>query len=144
MNTAPDFAKLYINWLKKKIVLKDMGDYQEITTPFLDKNNDHMQIFVKPHSDGQCILSDAGSTINELALSGVTINTQKRRELLNFIINKHGISFDPATETLYSVTDIKDFAHKKHALLQAMLAVDDMFMVAHADQIGRASCRERV
>ena len=37
----------YINWLKSEITFSQIGEYYEITTPFLDPSNDYLQIYVK-------------------------------------------------------------------------------------------------
>jgi hypothetical protein len=37
----------YSNWLKDKTALKEIADFVEITTPYLDRHNDYFQIYVK-------------------------------------------------------------------------------------------------
>ena len=37
----------YTNWLKSEITFSQIGEYYEITTPFLDPSNDYLQIYVK-------------------------------------------------------------------------------------------------
>lgn len=37
----------YIHWLKKEITFEKIGEYYEITTPFLNSANDFIQIYVR-------------------------------------------------------------------------------------------------
>ena len=37
----------YTAWLKDKTALRQVGDWIEITTPYLDRHNDYIQIYVK-------------------------------------------------------------------------------------------------
>ena len=45
-----DIQKLiddYTSWLKNEITFEKVGEYYEITTPYLDHANDYLQIYVK-------------------------------------------------------------------------------------------------
>ena len=45
-----DIKKLideYTSWLNKEITFEQVGEYYEITTPYLDNANDYLQIYVK-------------------------------------------------------------------------------------------------
>jgi len=119
----------YLNWLKEKIVLKNLNDVIEITTPFMDRHNDQLQIYVIPVGE-KLKLSDDGYIINDLLLSGCDIDsTNKRRETFQSILNGFGVRRSENNE-LYVETSIEQFPKKKHMLLQAMLAVNDMFMTS--------------
>jgi hypothetical protein len=37
----------YTVWLRKEITTAAFGEYVELTTPYLDRFNDYMQIYVK-------------------------------------------------------------------------------------------------
>lgn len=41
----------YIHWLKKEITFEKIGEYYEITTPFLNSTNDFIQIYVRIDKD---------------------------------------------------------------------------------------------
>lgn len=119
----------YLHWLKEKIVINDHKDFIEITTPFMDRHNDHLQIYVIPSGD-KFILSDDGYIINDLLLTGCDIDsTNKRKETLKSILNGFGVRRSEKNE-LYIETSIEQFPQKKHMLLQAMLAINDMFMTS--------------
>jgi len=52
----------YYGWLKDKTVLKDIRDWVEITTPYLDRHKDYLQIYTKK-TDGHYLLTDDGYII---------------------------------------------------------------------------------
>ena len=37
----------YVAWLKDKTSLRQIDDWIEITTPYLDRHNDYLQIYAK-------------------------------------------------------------------------------------------------
>ena len=83
----------YHNWLSEKTILREIRDWVEITTPFLDRHNDHMQIYAKS-SNGGFILTDDGYTIDDLEMSGCKLNTPKRLDLLHMTLNGFGVSLE--------------------------------------------------
>jgi hypothetical protein len=123
----PDFVDSYVSWLKSKMKTKEIDNYFEITTPFLDRHNDHIQIYVKKDGD-KLILTDDGYTINELILSGVDISSNKRQEILNTMLNRFNAKL--SNDEIFVETNISNFPQRKHSLIQAMLTIDDMFLTA--------------
>lgn len=117
----------YYTWLRDSTDIEAVGEFVEITTPFLDRHNDHLQIYAEATTGG-FILSDDGYTIVDLAMSGCHINTPKRQELLQLTLNGFGIHM--VDDELRVTATQYDFAQKKHNLLQAMLAVNDLFYLA--------------
>jgi hypothetical protein len=118
-------------WLKDKTSLKAVkpgNKWYELTTPYLDRHNDYLQFYIK--KDGaEYILSDDGYTIKDLELSGCLINTPKRKEVLYHTVSGFGIKLDDAN--ILSVrTTIDNFPVNKLNIIQAMLAVNDMFYLA--------------
>lgn len=121
----------YINWLNARISIDDLDGVYQITSPFLDVNNDRLQLYVVNEGD-YLRLSDDGHIINELEMSGCNISNSKRRlEILSFILNKFGIK--KSGEELFIHATLDDFPQKKHFLLQAMLSVNDMFMTTRVN-----------
>lgn len=127
-----DLIKDYIEWLREKISIQEIKGVCEITTPFLDRHNDHIQIYVKP-SNGGLILTDDGHIIRDLRLSGCEFTTEKRRQVLNSILNGFGIRLQD--DELVVVARPDNFPQKKHNLIQAILAINDLFVLA-APMIG--------
>ncbi len=118
----------YILWLKDKTVLRKVSDTVEITTPYLDSHNDFIQIYVKK-SGGQFILTDDGYTINDLKMSGCSLESNKRQNLLKVTLNGFGVQLGEHQELMVSASN-ENFAIKKHNLLQAILSIIDLFYLA--------------
>ena len=78
----------YIKWLEQEISVNKIGEYLEITSPFLDRYNDFLQIYAKLENDNEIFLTDDAYTINNLKMSGIDINSLKRKQILeNFLMS---------------------------------------------------------
>jgi hypothetical protein len=118
----------YRNWLKDKTTLRELdGAWVEITTPYLDRHNDAMQIYAR-RDDGGFVLSDDSYTIHDLEASGCNLNTEKRQDLLKMTLNGFGVKLN--NEALEVRATPENFPIRKHNLIQAMLAVNDLFYLA--------------
>ena len=122
-----DLVNDYIGWLRHRVTVEDINGVCEITTPFLDRHNDRLQIYVK-RSDNELILTDDGYTIADLRLSGCEFTTEKRRQILHSILNGFGVQLD--ADELFVSAKPDNFPKKKHNLIQAMLSVNDLFVLA--------------
>jgi hypothetical protein len=122
-------ADSYLEWLKANITVKEINGFAEITTPFLDRYNDHLQIYVKSLENDKLLLTDDGYILNELSISGLDLKySPKKQRILNTILNGYGVQKSPDGELFIEATR-GNFPQKKHALLQAMMTTDDMFMI---------------
>ena len=119
----------YWMWLRDETVFRKIGDWVEITTPYLDRHNDCLQIYAK-RDGGEFVLTDDGYTVADLEQSGCTIDGPRRQALFNTTLNGFGVRIDEATKALEVRATTEDFAVQKHNLVQAMLAVDDLFYLA--------------
>jgi Domain of unknown function DUF1829/Domain of unknown function DUF1828 len=118
----------YAQWLRDKSVLREVSDeYVQITTPYLDRHNDYTQIYVR-RENGGFVLTDGGETIQDLRASGCDLETAKRRELLGAALNGFGIQRDG--DALLVKASSQSFSLRKHNLVQAILAVNDLFYLA--------------
>ena len=117
----------YLAWLRDKTTLRQVKDWIEITTPYLDRHNDYLQIYVKREISG-FIITDDGYTIEDLRLSGCELESRKRRDLLMLTLNGYGVKHDGDALVVHASSD--NFALRKHNLVQAMLAVNDLFYLA--------------
>ncbi|HET6248943.1 MAG TPA: DUF1829 domain-containing protein [Tepidisphaeraceae bacterium] len=124
-----DLIDQYAQWLRASTRVVQVGDAFEITTPFLDRHNDHIQIYVK-QEDHRTILSDDGYIIADLRMSGCGLDTEHRKRLLASILNGFGVTRDG--DELTAIAHNGDFAQRKHSLIQAMLAVGDLFATAQS------------
>jgi len=125
-----DIQKLlddYTAWLRDKTSLREVADWVEITTPYLDRHNDYIQIYSK-RANGSFVLTDDGYTIGDLEQSGCKLNSPKRQDLLKMTLNGFGVQLHGEALEVHATPD--NFAMRKHNLVQAMLAVNDMFYLA--------------
>ena len=125
----------YWSWLRDQTEARAIegSPFVEITTPFLDQHNDYLQIYAKPHN-GDWYLTDDGYTIHDLAASGCDVSSEKRSKLLQTVLNRLGVEREH--DALIVRADEANFPQKKHDLLQAMLAVGDLFHTARATVAG--------
>ncbi|MHB1224162.1 MAG: DUF1829 domain-containing protein [Gemmatimonadaceae bacterium] len=117
----------YHVWLKDRTVLRQVDQWIEITTPYLDRHNDYIQIYARKENGG-LVLTDDGYTIGDLEQSGCRLESRKRQDLLKTTLNGFGVQMDGKALQVHASPD--NFALRKHNLVQAMLAVDDMFYLA--------------
>jgi len=127
INEIQELLDNYLRWLKDKTALRQVQDWVEITTPYIDRHNDYLQIYVK-RSNGGYILTDDGYIIGDLRQSGCELESKKRKDLLALTLNGFGVQIDNDALTIHASPE--NFALKKHNLVQAMLAVNDLFYLA--------------
>lgn len=137
MNIKNEISKCiedYLLWLKDKTILKEVGEkWVEITTPHLDRHNDCLQIYVKKDNEGY-LLTDDGYIISDLLMSGCSLDNSKRQKMLKIVLAGFGIQLEG--DELIVRAGINDFPVKKHNLVQAMLAVNDLFYLASPHVVG--------
>lgn len=117
----------YLLWLKDKTVLRQVNDWVEITTPYLDRHNDYLQMYARKEN-GSFVLTDDGYIIGDLRRAGCELESKKRKDLLTQTLNGFGVKLDNEMLTVHASPE--NFALKKHNLVQAMLAVNDLFYLA--------------
>lgn len=117
----------YHAWLKDKTALRQIDQWVEITTPYLDRHNDYLQIYAR-RANGGFILTDDGHTIEDLEQGGCRLESRKRQDLLKLTLNGFGVQTAGKALQVHASPD--NFALRKHNLVQAMLAVNDMFYLA--------------
>ena len=116
----------YLSWLKEELRIGQLDSSCVISTPFLDRHNDEIEIYVEKRGDA-IWLTDDGYTLNDLRHSSVALDTDKRQRHLRSIIQGFGIRSE-GDELCVSTTP-KVFPQRKHNLIQAILAVNDMFVM---------------
>ncbi|MBM3326373.1 MAG: DUF1829 domain-containing protein [Calditrichaeota bacterium] len=119
----------YTEWLGDKTVLRQINDWVEITTPYLDRHNDYIQIYAQ-RNNGGFLLTDDGWTISDLESSGCKIQSGKRQDHLKMVLNGFGVAENNGALQVFTYKD--NFALRKHNLLQAILTVNDMFYLSEA------------
>src|SRR4030042_1421302 len=122
-----DLIDDYLLWLKDKTILRQVKEWVEITTPYLDRHNDYLQIYAKRQNGGY-LLTDDGYVLEDLEQSGCKLESAKRQELLKITMNGFGVQAKEGR--LESRASPENFAVRKHNLIQAMLAINDLFYLA--------------
>lgn len=126
-DTISDLVARYHVWLRDRTVLKKIRQWTEITTPFLDRHNDYIQIYATKADNGY-LLTDDAYTLNDLETSGCSLASPKRKEMLHVTLNGFGVQLIEGALQVHATAD--NFALRKHNLIQAILAVNDLFYLA--------------
>ena len=117
----------YSIWLKETTNLRQMGDCVEITTPYVDRHNDYLQIYVRRENSG-FVLTDDGHVLDDLELSGCKVDSPECQRLFRMILCGFGVQANG--RALEVKVSPENFPSRKHNLVQAMLAVNDLFHIA--------------
>lgn len=117
----------YVAWLRDKSLLREVADSVEITTPYLHRHNDYVQIYAK-RVNGSYLLTDDGYTIEDLEQSGCKLQNPKRQDLLKMTLNGFGVQLHANALEVHASAD--NFPLRKHNLVQSILAVNELFYLA--------------
>jgi hypothetical protein len=107
--------------------VEEVGEACELTTPFLDRHNDHLQVYAT-RRNGTIILSDDGYILSDLRTSGLEVDTPKRKMVLDSVLKGMGVRAE--NNQLLVEASASNLGQRLHSLVQAMLAVNDMFVMA--------------
>jgi len=122
-------AKQYADWLKGGFQAEEVNGVCEVITPFVDRHNDHLIVYVERRGD-QLFITDDGHTLSDLAQSGVDMNTPRRTEELGIILRGLGVKRSRSELEVEAAREA--IPNKLHSLIQAILAVNDMFITAQS------------
>ena len=117
----------YVAWLRRGIQADSINGVCELTTPFLDRHNDHLQIYVARSGD-KIRVSDDGYVLADLEQGGLEITTPKRGDILTATLNGFGVRNEG--RELFVEASPSNLGQRVHSLVQAMLAVNDMYVLA--------------
>ena len=133
MNTksADNFIDQYLGWLKENIDQCKVNDTTyRMTLPFMDRNNDFIDIYIIAKDNGSYLITDDGATLNDLLLSGFEFNSGTRRKnILDSIITAYGITRTESNELVTNCSS-SDLPLKKHLLAKCMVKVSDLFYLS--------------
>jgi hypothetical protein len=127
------FIEKYLSWLRENIFINELEEGKKwvINSPFLDRHNDYIEIYVLKKAEDTFILTDDGFVYDDLITGGCEpISSPKRKELFKLTLLGFGVSFNEKTHEIYIETSMTDVGKNKHKLAQAMLSIGDMFMLA--------------
>lgn len=131
MLDAEHLNNQYLKWVKSRTVAKRLASGTvRIDGPFSDSYHDDLVMYVSliPHSSS-ILLSDDGWSNDNLESHGLYINrSPKRKKLLLDQLSIYGVSWNDGALEISG--NVEDFGHLKSNLLQAMVFVNDMFVLA--------------
>jgi len=128
-----EFIKNYLNWLKENVFVNEIEENKKwvINSPFLDRHNDYIEIYIIKKTGDTFILTDDGFIYDDLLANGCEpYSSPKRKELFKLNLLGFGVNFKERTHELYLETSMADIGKNKHKLAQAMISIGDMFMLA--------------
>lgn len=126
---ALKFVNDYIQWLKNNTTSKLVrNDIVVISSPFWDRNNDNIQLYIKKTDNDDYVITDDGYTISDLEMSGFSFNTPKRQRELSILLNSYGLSLND--DEIYCDCNLENFPFKKHSFIQGILAINDLFVLS--------------
>lgn len=124
MDKIIELINSHLEWLQNGFCIEQVDqEWTEITTPYLDRHNDCIQIYMKEDNDGY-LLHDDNYTINDLVNSGCSVENPKTQVLLDNIFARFGVQRNG--EEIYIQTTEEDFAFKMQNLIQAILVVNSL------------------
>ena len=120
----------YLKWIKDNTEIKHIkkGEICSISTPFLDRFNDHLEIYAIKKGEN-VVLTDDGYTLENLKMSGLSLNSPKREQIFKTLLNSFGVKVGDNND-IYIEANISNIGQKKHYLIQALLSVDDMYTLS--------------
>ena len=121
---AENLVDQYFSWLKSKTAWREINGWTEITTPYLDRHNDYIQIYLRQNGD-EWELTDDGETLADLIQSGCELYTPRCKALLQTTLNEFGMHLANGAITVKTKQD--SFALRQHNLIQAILAINHLY-----------------
>jgi len=95
--------------------------------PVSRPHNDHLQVYAI-RRNGKILLSDDGYILSDLRASGLELMTPKRRAVLETALRGFGVQLQ--ANRLVIEASPRNLGQRVHALVQAILAVYDVFVLA--------------
>jgi len=129
-----EFIDNYTRWIKDNSFIRNLNnkeDHYIVTTPFVDPHNDHIDIYVMNVGNDTYVLSDDGYTMKDLMMGGTDVlSTARRKKTFEVTLNRYGVTFDRMSYELSVVANNHNIASKKHALMQCMMAIADLYVIS--------------
>jgi hypothetical protein len=119
-------------WLKDEATCKQVNGWMEITTPYLDRHNDYVQIYLKQVDDG-FFLTDEGATMGGLLDEGYTFDTPEQQKTLERMLNGYGVMEESGKLQIKATVD--NLLLKIRSLVQAIRSANDMVASVPSDDL---------
>ncbi|MCD2193595.1 DUF1828 domain-containing protein [Actinomycetospora endophytica] len=122
-------ASSYRDWFTDSVKSKIVGDnIAELTTPFVDRHNDHLQVYVESRPGDLYLVTDDGYILAELKSSGVDSRGSRREEIVSSLLAGHGVTIHKGE--LHAEASANNLGQRVHDMVQAMISLDDLFVLA--------------
>lgn len=131
---AEKWVSEYFNWLKNATIVKDMGEWIEESTPFLDRHNDSIQLYVKLLDSGEILISDDGATLRDLDFFPPRVKKQ-RNDIITMYLKMYGV--ERRGEELIVSANVENIYQKKHFFIQCIMALNDVMLPRDVKAIDR-------
>lgn len=112
-----------LEWLGEGFSAQYLGGDCVVTTPFLDRRNDHIQIRVRKR-DGRYVISDGGTTMPDMVDGGFSLRKTVNKELVAYITSGYGVQLDDKANSLGVEADDTNVGQRMNFLLQAIMAMN--------------------
>jgi hypothetical protein len=113
----------YLGWMRQEVSAEPRGEGCEITTPFLDRHRDQLQIYMISRN-GQIVLTDDGYTVSELMTAGIELDNGVVRQTAEALIRGTRVRFQGNELTTEATPDT--IGERVQSFLQAMLALNTL------------------
>ena len=128
-NKIEELIQGYTEWLGTETDVSYIGKWAKITTPFLDRHNDFLEVYAR-RRNGHWEITDDSYVITDLSHSGCDIKPGSHREkLLKTVLKGYGVRREDDNQLVVRASD-QEFPERMHFLLQAMMSIDDLFFTA--------------
>ncbi len=117
-----------IEWIKNNSSIHKFPEKKEVlelTTPFLDRHNDYIQLYIISKNNN-LIITDDGFTYADLVMSGIAVNNIKTKQILEKISQNYNVVIGQDKE-LYINTTSNTLIESKHKLIQAIVLINNLF-----------------
>jgi len=129
MSSGIDYATAYLDWLHQNIDQYKISEtVSRMTLPYLDVNNDEIDIYIIDKKHDGYYLTDDGEILNNLDLMGFKFSKSRRR-LLENIIASYGVCLSDKQCLYVECGLLKDIPMKMHLLAQCMIKISDLFFL---------------
>lgn len=117
-----EYLEVYSSWLKQNISQKDNNGVISLVLPYLDKDNDFVEIYIVKEKNG-FTLTDDGETLNSLKMEGISFSKDSKK--LNSILDSFGVLREE--NELVVKCQFNELALKIHMLSLCMIQVSNYF-----------------
>ena len=132
----------YWIWLRDTTSLREIGDSTEITTPYLDRHNDSLQLYAK-RVNGGFVLTDDGYILDDLEQSGCKIDSAKRQGLFKTTLNGFGVQINEKALEVHASADNFVLGKHNHEDVVAWLDLSDIRYTPNVKFIGKSGYDHR-